>query len=369
MTILAPSPDMVALVQVATSLPTLLLSLAAGALADMWDRRLVFMVGQAIVLIAAAALAALSFLNLLGAWALLALTFFIGVGSALRQPAYQASVAEMVPRPMLPAAIAMNSLGFNIGRSVGPAIGGTLVATVGAAGAFLFNALSNVGIVLVLFLQRRGDPERPNAGVHEGLGHAMLSGLRWTAGDRVVRAMVLRVVLFTFCGSAVWALLPLIAKHDLGGDAFTLGLLVGSLGVGAVLAAAMMPAVRARIGVRRLVAASALAFAGASITASFLHRIELLAPVLVVGGMGWLSVLSTYNTVVQTTAPGWVRARALSIYLMGLFAGIAAGSWTWGWLATWAGVPVALKVAGTLGALVLAVTYRLPMPDRFEPRP
>lgn len=372
MTSLAPSADMVALVQAATSLPPLLLSLLAGALCDLFDRRLVFVVGQSIILLAAFALAVVTYQGWLGPWNLLCLTLVIGVGSAIRQPAFQASIGDLVPRPYLPSAVAVNSLGFNLARSVGPAIGGFLVALGGSAAAFLFNACSNIGIIAVMILQRRSAQSNPLAAAparapaaSADIWRAMGEGARYFSGDPVMRSIMARVVMFGFGGSATWALLPLIAKHDLQGSSVTLGLLVGALGVGAVLAAAVMPNIRQRVGINKMSAAAWILFAGASFALSFLHRLEWLLPVLVMGGAAWMTVLSTLNTSVQMASPGWVRGRVLSIYLTGLFAGLSIGAWLWGEAAVHIGVPTALFCAGGFLSLGCLATRWLPIPDKF----
>ena len=366
MTSLAPSPDMVALVQVATSLPPLFLSLLAGALCDIFDRRLVFVIGQSIVLLAALSLSIVTYLGGLGPWNLLALSLVIGIGSAIRQPAYQATVSDLVPRAMLPSAVAVNSLGFNLARSVGPAVGGFMVALGGSAAAFLFNALSNVGIIAVLIHQRRHSPGKPaSASAKPDIWRAMADGLRYFSGSEVMRGIMIRVVLFGMGGSATWALLPLIAKHDLGGSAVTLGLLVGALGFGAVIAAALMPRLRQRIGIRRMIGFAWLLFSAVSVTLSFLHWLEWLLPILLVGGAAWMTVLSTLNTSVQMSSPGSVRGRVLAIYLTGLFTGLSLGSWLWGELAVHTGVPTALLCAGIFMALTGLATMRLAIPDQF----
>jgi len=368
MTSLAPSADMVALVQAATSLPPLFLSLLAGALCDLFDRRLVFVVGQSIILLAAFTLAIVTYEGWLGPWNLLGLTLVIGVGSAIRQPAFQASIGDLVPRPYLPAAVAANSLGFNLARSVGPAIGGFLVALGGSAAAFLFNACSNIGIIAVMIMQRRSaricaEERKPTAS--GDIWRAMGDGARYFSSDPVMRSIMARVVMFGFGGSATWALLPMIAKHDLQGSAVTLGLLVGALGVGAVLAAALMPNIRQRVGINRMSAAAWILFAGVSFALSFLHRLELLLPVLVMGGAAWMTVLSTLNVSVQMASPSWVRGRVLSIYLTGLFGGLSIGAWIWGEAAVRIGVPTGLFCAGGFLLLGCLATRWLPIPDKF----
>ena len=228
MTSLAPSADMVALVQAATALPALAFSLAAGAVADICDRRHILLVTQAWMLVVAALLSAVTHFGLMTPTLLLVLTFALGAGAAFNGPAWQASVGELVPRAELPAAVAINSVGFNIARSVGPAISGLIVAAAGAEAAFLFNAISYLAVIVAVLLWKRELPA--SALPRERLLGAINAGLRYARQTPSLRYALLRALVFGFAASAVWALLPLIAKNDIGGGPLTYGLLLGALG-------------------------------------------------------------------------------------------------------------------------------------------
>src|ERR1044072_397070 len=232
---IAPSPDMVALVQASTSLPIMLLSLVAGAMADNMDRRRVMVSAQIFMLLVSLALALCAWVGLIGPWTLLLFTFSIGVGSAFFAPAWQASVGDMVPRAEVPSAVALNSMGFNIARSVGPAIGGAIVAAAGAAAAFAVNAVSYVPLLAVL--ARWKPPARAHTLPSETLGIAMSAGIRYVAMSPHIRTVLLRAAVFGFGASSILALLPLVAKHLVSGGPLTHGLLLGAFGIGAVAGA------------------------------------------------------------------------------------------------------------------------------------
>jgi MFS family permease len=365
---LAPSPDMVALVQTASSLPMLLFSLLGGALADLWDRRLVFLAGQSVVVAVAGVLAWFDYSGLMTPWLLLAFTFLLGSGAAIRQPAYQATVGDLVPPEEVPAAVAANSVGFNLARSLGPGLGGLIVAVAGVKAAFLFNALSNVFIVSVLVVwMRRAARERRT---RERLFGAILLGIRYVARSRPIRAVMIRCFVFTALTSGLWALLPVIAKHEVGGGPVGYGLLLGSLGVGAIVGAASISLLRRWFRTAILIGAATLLFAGATAALSFVHSLWLLMPILFAAGLAWLITLSSFNIMVQLSAEAWVKARALSIYLTSLFAGLALGSWVWGHVAVFIGVPAALEIAAAAlaASLVLSFTFKLPSLALLEAR-
>ncbi|MBV9524039.1 MAG: MFS transporter, partial [Alphaproteobacteria bacterium] len=296
MTIIAPSPDMVALVQAASSLPTLAFALIGGVLADLLDRRLVFIVGQTVMLIAAAALALFGHLGLLTPWGLLFLTFVLGCGSALRLPAYQALVNDLVPREEVPGAVALNSAGFNLARSTGPALGGSIVAAAGAQAAFLFNALSNVLIILVLlFWHRRPRGQRlPRERIPGAIGAA----IRYAGQDRTTQIVLLRVGAFGALAISSWALLPLIAKDELGGGPLTYGLLLGSLGLGALFGAAALAWLRRAVGTEATVTGAMAAFGAVTLLLALLHSLALLMLVLALGGAAWLLTMSSFNVII-----------------------------------------------------------------------
>ncbi|HUH10840.1 MAG TPA: MFS transporter, partial [Brevundimonas sp.] len=224
------SAQMVALVQASVTLPIMLLSLAAGALADTVDRRKIMLAAQTFMLLVSASLAVMTWMGLITPWVLLGFTFLIGCGVAFNGPAWQASVGDMVPREDLAGAVTINSMGFNMARSVGPAIGGVIVAAAGAAAAFAVNAFSYIGLLIVQF---RWKPERPRQTLpREGLVAAMAGGLRYAALSPRVTAVLLRAVVFGVGASAVQALMPVVARES-GGGPLAFGLLLGAFGVGA----------------------------------------------------------------------------------------------------------------------------------------
>lgn len=360
MTSIAPSADMVALVQSATALPVLLFSLVGGTLADLWDRRLVFLTGQSIVLSGAVLLAVAQEGGVLGPWLLLALTFVLDSGTALRQPAYQSTVGELVPRSELVAAISLNSIAFNIARSVGPALGGLVVATLGPQASFILNAVSNLFIIGVLLRWRRPRPVRELP--PERFLPAIRTGLRYVGGSPAILAVIARCVMFTGCAGSVWALLPLVARHGLGGGPSVYGLLLGCLGVGAVIGAVLIGPLRRRISGEILVASGTAAFAVPCLALAAVPSLWVAVPSLVVGGAAWMTTLSSFNVMVQVSAAHWVKARALAIYFMGLFGGLALGSWVWGHVAEAFGSGSALAAAGCglLLSLSLVRVLRLP---------
>jgi MFS family permease len=361
MTLIAPSPDMVALVQAASSLPTLAFALIGGVLADLLDRRKVFICGQGIMLLAAAALALCGQLGLLSPWLLLFLTFVLGSGAALRLAAYQALVGDLVPRDEIPGAVALNSVGFNIARSTGPALGGSIVAAAGAQAAFLFNALSNILIIVVLMAWRgrRSTRHLPREGVLD----AMIAGIRYAAQERTTEIVLLRSLVFGALGIASWALLPLIAKNDLKGGPVTYGVLLGCLGAGAIIGAAVMAPLRRALGTERMVAGGMAAFGLVTLALSFLHVLPLLMPVLVVGGIAWMLVMSSFNITMQMSAPGWVKGRAIAIYFTALFGGMTFGSWLWGHVAAQSSVYAALVAAGIALVLTAPLGRRFALPE------
>ena len=361
MTLIAPSPDMVALVQAASSLPTLAFALVGGVLADLLDRRKVFIAGQSVMLLAAAVLAVCGQLGLLTPWLLLILTFVLGSGAALRLAAYQALVGDLVPREEIPGAVALNSAGFNIARSTGPALGGSIVAAAGAQAAFLFNALSNVAIIaiLVFWRGRRSARQLPR----EEVFGAMIAGIRYAAQERTTQIVLLRALVFGALGIASWALLPLIAKNDLHGGPVTYGILLGCLGAGAIVGATVMGRLRRAVGTERMVSAAVLAYGLLTLAMSFVHVLPLLMPVLVIGGVAWMLVMSSFNITMQMSAPGWVKGRAIAIYFTALFGGMAFGSWLWGHVATQSSVYAALVAAGLALVLTASLGRWFPLPE------
>lgn len=357
MTTLTPSTVMVALVQAATSLPMFLLSLPAGALADVLDRRRLLLASQGWMLAAAAGLGLLTLSGAATPGLLLAFTFLLGLGFALNGPAWQAITPELVPAADLPAAVALGSVGFNLARAAGPALGGLLVASVGPAATFLLNAASFVGVIAVLYRWRR--PSEAALLPAERVFGAMATGLRYVRHAPEVRAVILRGSAFMLCSSAVWALLPVVARRELGLGAAGYGFLLTALGVGAVAGAMLLPRFQRHNSTDLVVAVATLAFAGAAAALALVRDFTVLLGVMLVAGGAWLSVLSSLNVAIQTLVPAWVRARALSVYMLVFFGGLTAGSALWGAVGQRYGVAPALLAAAAGIAVGLAATARL----------
>lgn len=364
MTSISSSAQMVALVQSSAALPVLIFALLSGAVADLYDRRAVMLLAQSVALAGSVVLAALAFMHLVTPWLLLAFTFLVGCGVALNGPAWQASVGEQVPREDLAGAVALNSMGFNIARALGPAIGGAIVAAVGAAANFVVNALSYVGLIGVLLGWRRKPLENPLP--REPLGSAMIAGLRYARMAANIRGVLFRTFLFGVGASAVWALLPLVARETLGRGAGTYGLLLGALGLGAVAGAFASAALRRRLSVEALVRWSAAAFALAAFTAGISTFLSLTFAVMLLGGAAWVLTLSSFNVSIQMAAPRWVVGRLMSLFQMSLFGGMAVGSWGWGRLTETITLGPSLALSAGAIVLTIAVGWRRPLPDVNE---
>lgn len=343
---IAQSADMVALVQASLSLPVVLLSLIAGAMADNRDRRKVMLGAQVFLFVVSIALMVCALTGAITPWLLLTFTFAIGCGAAFNAPAWQASVGDMVPRAELPGAVALNSMGFNIARSVGPAIGGAIVAAAGAATAFAVNAASYVALIGVLWRWRPAPQPHPMP--RETLGLAVAAGVRYVAMSPSIRTVLLRAGVFGLSAVSVMALMPVVAKVLLGGGPLTYGLLLGSFGLGAVTGAFGNARLRASLSTEAIVRWASAAFAVAVALIGLSNQLLLTMVGLFVAGAGWLLALSTFNVSVQMSAPRWVVARALSLYQMATYCGLAAGSWLWGEVAADSSAGAALVAAAGL---------------------
>jgi MFS family permease len=357
MTTLTPSPLVVSLVSAVDQLPVLVLVMVAGALADIVDRRKFIIFAQVWMLIAAALLALLTYRGTLDPTSLLLLTFVIGVGSALAMPALSATTPELVPMEELPAAIALTSIGMNVARAIGPALGGAIIARAGPAAAYLLNALSFIGVILVFLLWRR--IPAPSALPAERFMGAMRAGFRYTRGSPEFRGVLLRALSFFLFATASWSLLPLIAKVELGGGPGTYGILLGAVGVGAIAAALVLPSVRRRVSRETQVFAATLLYGATMLALAWIRNEAALVAVMLISGAAWITVLSALQVSAQTSVPAWVRARALSVYIMVFSGGMFVGSAFWGWIATQFGVPQALTAAAACAALAGLATARI----------
>ena len=365
MTTLTDSHNMIALVQASTTLPIMVFSIAAGALADNFDRRIVMLIAQIGMMVVSITLAVLALMGLLSPWLLLGFTFLIGCGTALFNPSWQASMGDIVPRSELPGAITLNAMGFNMMRSVGPAVGGLIVALAGAAAAFAVNAVSYVPLIYAL---SRWKPERvPNRLPREKFASAMWAGIRYVSLSPNLTTVLFRGFLFGFSATAILALLPSVAADYVGGGALAYGTLLGCFGLGAIGGAFLNGRIRERFSNEVIVRLACVGFAMSSAVLGY-SRDPLLSHVaLIPAGACWVLALSLFNVSVQLSSPRWVVGRALSLYQTATFGGMAAGAWVWGLSADAIGPDSALALAGATMLLCALVGFRLPLPQ-FDAR-
>lgn len=344
MTQMTASADKVALVQTALMLPIMLIAMPAGAVADMYDRRIVSLASLAVSLIGATTLTVLTWMGLVTPPILLGFCFIVGSGMALFGPAWQSSVSEQVPQETLPSAVALNGISYNIARSFGPAIGGIVVATAGAVAAFAANAILYVPLLVVLLLWRR--TTEPSRLPRERLSRAIVSGVRYIANSPSIRIVLARTLITGICGGSVSALMPLVARDLLHGGAQTYGIMLGAFGMGAVIGALNIGEVRKRLGGEASVRACAVIMGVAIAVIAVSREPVLTAAALVVAGSVWMLAVALFNIGVQLSAPRWVAGRSLAAFQAAIAGGIAIGSWVWGRLTDGVGVEMALLVSG-----------------------
>ncbi|MFK0332627.1 MFS transporter [Rhizobium sp. NPDC090275] len=360
MTMITASGDMVALVQTSTALPIMLFSLVSGALADSFDRRRVMLTAQCFMLAVSALLSVFAFFGILSPWLLLFFTFLLGCGTALNNPSWQASVGDMVPRADLPGAVTLNSVGFNITRSVGPAIGGIIVAAAGAAAAFAVNTMSYFALIYALM---RWKPTYPATTLpREALGSAIFAGLRYISMSPNLQKVMLRGLIFGISASSILALLPIVALELVVGGPLTYGLMLGSFGIGAIGGAVLNARLRERFSSETIVRLSFAGFALSAAIAAFSPISAVTCLGLVISGACWVLALSLFNTIVQLSTPRWVVGRALSLYQTVTFGGIAGGSWIWGIAADNYGVANALLMSAVVMLFGIVVGLKFAMP-------
>ncbi len=375
MTDLSASPAAIAMIQVAGTLPIFLLAIPAGVLADILDRRKYLLGIQLLLGSVSATLALLSLAGLLTVSSLIALTFVGGIGAALMAPTWQSIVPDIVPRSELRGAVALNSLGVNISRSIGPAAGGLMLAAFGAAATYGLDVASYVIVIAALLWWRA--PARKTSALSETFVGGFRAGIRYARASRDLHRVMLRAFMYFGFASCMWALLPLIAKDLLQGSASFYGFLLGAVGLGAILGALALPQLRARLDSDRLLLLAAI------LSASMMAGIALVPPrglsfaYMVLLGAAWIVALTTLNATTQSILPNWVRGRGLAVYLMVFNGAMALGSLAWGLIAQQLGLTLTLLVSagGLLMSAVLMLRYRLPpadldlMPSNHWPEP
>jgi MFS family permease len=357
---ISASPASVAMIQAAGTLPFFLLAIPAGVLSDILDRRRLLIALQLVLGSVSSLLAVLAWTGSVSVESLIVLTFLGGVGAALATPAWQAITPELVPRSDLKGAVALNSLGINIARSIGPALGGFLLAGLGAAAVYGFDVLTYVVVGgALLWWRREADADD---GLRENFGGALRAGLRYARASRDLHRILWRAVLFFAFASAVWALLPIVARQEIGGGPSFYGLLLGSVGAGAIVGAVLLPRARARLGQDRLVLTATLVTASATALLALTDSEIVAIAATFVLGIAWIAMLTTLNSTMQAILPNWIRGRGLAIYLTAFNGAMAAGSLGWGFLAQEIGTDAALIAAGLSLVVIAVLAHRAPLP-------
>jgi MFS family permease len=378
MTSLNPDPFIVSLVQVAASLPMFIFAIVAGALADIFDRRKLIIVIQIIVTLLIVGFTFMIRLGLVTPTSLLVFVFLVTTAAALIMPVWQSIVSQLVPRTLIQPAVALNSAGVNVSRAVGPALAGVIIAAWGMAAPFWLNAISNLAVIAALGWWRPVGSDAVRSVPSERFFLAVGAGLRYARHNPHLRATQLHALGFFLFASAYWALLPLVARDQITGGATLYGLLLGTIGVGAVAGAFAVPWLKSRLGADGLVAVGAMGTAIALLLFAFARQAATAFAASAIAGISWIVVLVTLNVSAQVALPEWVRGRGLSIYMTVMFGALTFGSAIWGKIAAWTGLPAAQVIAalGAAAAVPLLWRWRLETgavldltPSRHWPEP
>jgi MFS family permease len=364
MTSLSTSPLMVALIQTSASLPILLLALPAGALADIVDRRRLLLFSQAWMLVAAGALGVLTICGATTPWSLLALSLALGIGSAMNAPAWQTIIPELVPREELTAAVSIGGINFNMARALGPALGGLIVAWAGAGAAFILNAASFLAVIAVLFEWKR--PHVANVLPAERVLGAIRAGVRYARYAPALDAVLVRTAAFIIGASAVWAVLPILARWELGLGAAGYGGLLAFFGAGAIVSGAALPRLSRRLSRNTISAISTLGFALVLAGLALTRNLFVVWTLMALAGASWTVTMTVFNVAAQLSVPAWVQGRALAVYQVVLQGGMAGASVLWGWVAERWGVRTAICCAAASVAASMLTILRFRLSDHDE---
>jgi MFS family permease len=365
-TTLTTSALLVALMQTATSLPAFLLSMPAGAVGDLIDRRRLLLFTQGFMAVVALGLGAFTLTGTARAIDVLGFTFLLGIGAALNGPIWQTVTTELVPRPVLPFAITLNGVSNNIARAIGPAIGGLIIAYYSPGWVFVLNGVSFVGTWLVVFKWQR--EEHPDGGPAENFSGALRAGIRYVQYSPAIVAVLVRTFAFGFGASAMWALLSLVVARQLHLQSGSYAVMLSWLGAGAVTGALLIGRIGHRLNLNRRVLLGSLLFVGTNLSLALVPSEYWLFPVMFLSGTAWLITMTSFNTSVQLHVPKWVQARVVSIYMLVFQAGMSLGSIVWGELADRGSLPLALLIAAgwMLASLGLALPFPMHQPEGLD---
>lgn len=364
MATVSTSDVMVALVQASSTLPAFFLAVFVGAIADNYSRRMVMIVGRSLMMAAAAMLTIIMAFGITDPWLILAFSFLDGCGIALSDPAWRASLGDILERRHLPAAVTLLNVGFNTVRSVGPALGGIIVAAFGPLVTFALTTLSFIAPLTALW--RNNWKVQRSTLPREALRTAIYDGLRFTAISSEIKSTIVRGTLFGFAATSTLALLPLVARDVVKGGPIGYGIMMGGFGAGALLAGLINPKLRRLLTQEWMVVLACIGCAVCEISLSFTSSLAVATFCLAFGGAGWVTAWSGLGVNVQLASPRWIVGRTISIYSAFTYGGIAAGSWFWGTIVQNHSLPMALGWSGVATLLVAALGLKLPISNRSE---
>ena len=365
-TTLTTSALLVALMQTATSLPAFLLSMPAGAVGDLIDRRRLLLFTQGFMAVVALGLGAFTFTGTIRAVDVLGFTFLLGMGAALNGPIWQTVTTELVPRPVLPFAITLNGVSNNIARAIGPALGGLIIAYYSPGWVFVLNGVSFVGTWLVVFKWRR--EVQPDGGPAENFSGALRAGIRYVQYSPAILAVLVRTFAFSFGASAMWALLSVVVARRLHLQSGSYAVMLSWLGAGAVSGAFLIGRIGHRLNLNQRVLLGSLMFVATNLCLALVNSEYWLFPVMFLSGTAWLITMTSFSTSVQLHVPKWVQARVVSMYMLVFQAGMSLGSIVWGELADRATLSLALLIAAgwMLASLALALPFPMHQPEGLD---
>jgi len=360
MTSLTHSPLYIALIQTASALPFFLFALPAGAIGDIFDRRRLILSTETWMFAIAVVIAATTIRGVMTPWLLLLLTFGLSLGDAIETPTWRAIVPELVSKDDLSAALALNGIEFNLARAVGPGLAGVIIAATGIAVAFVANALSFLGVILVIAGWKR--PVRKSKLPPETLRGATSAAIRYVRYSPGIRALLVRTACLVFFTSSFWALLPIVAR-ELKRGPIAYGLLLGFFGVGAVLGAVALPRAKAALSMEAIISIATAAFAAVLLSTAALHSLLILCALMLLGGAAWTVFMSLFNTMVQNLAPDWVRARVLAVYILVFQGSVVLGSTLWGLAAEHSNLHGTLLTSSIGIGACLLLQFPFPLPN------
>ncbi|GAB5407016.1 MAG: MFS transporter [Aureliella sp.] len=352
-----PSPEMVSAVRTSMTIPVLLLALPAGVWADRFDRRKWLLGTQSLLLVIAVLMAALSFFGWMSPVMLLVLTAAMGIAMILNQPAWQALTPELVPAALVPTAVSVGSISFNLARAIGPAVAGLVIAQLGVGAAFAFNAVSFLGIICVLLMWKPEPEKKPRKPPQ--FSTELKKGLFLVKHTEPLKNALIRVALFALSASVLWSLISLVAAQKLNFSEKGFGISLGLIGAGAVIGASFLPTVRTKLSSETIVAAAQLIFAAVCAAIAMSDSPAVVLPGLFIIGGAWMTTMTTLNATAQVNLPRKFRARGMAAFLAFFAAGMAAGSLVWGWLGFATSLNVAFAVAAAILGITAIATFRL----------